>query len=114
MLHLRISVPTDLTAGVVGILERAPAVSSLAVLEGASVKPPGDVVLASVAREAANEVLDELHQHDAQREGTLHIEPVDTWVSRAGPRGRAAGAGQQRGRGRVDRRSRTARTRSRS
>ena len=84
MLHLRISVPADLTSGVVDVLERAPAVSSLAVFDGASRRPVGDVVLADIAREAANDVLDELLELGVQREGTLKIEPVDTWVSRPG------------------------------
>ncbi|MDQ0374217.1 DUF389 domain-containing protein [Cellulomonas humilata] len=84
MLHLRISVPADLTSGVVDVLERAPAVSSLAVFDGASRRPVGDVVLADIAREAANGVLDELLELGVQREGTLKIEPVDTWVSRPG------------------------------
>ena len=60
MLHLRISVPADHTSGVVAVLERAPAVSRLAVLDGASRRPQGDVVLADVAREAANDICDEL------------------------------------------------------
>ena len=84
VLHLRISVPADLTSGVVDVLERAPAVSSLAVFDGASRRPVGDVVLADIAREAANGVLDELLELGVQREGTLKIEPVDTWVSRPG------------------------------
>ena len=83
VLHLRISVPADLTSGVVDVLERAPAVSSLAVLDGASRRPEGDVVLADVAREAANELVD-LLELGVQREGTLQIEPVDTWVSQPG------------------------------
>ncbi|MEZ0448577.1 DUF389 domain-containing protein [Cellulomonas sp. ICMP 17802] len=84
MLQLRISVPSDLTADVVAALERAPAVSSLAVLDGASRRPAGDVVLADVAREAANDVLDELLELGVHHEGTLKVEPVDTWVSQRG------------------------------
>ena len=48
MLHLRISVPADLTSGVVAVLERAPAVSSLAVLDGAS--PRGQRIWVPAAR----------------------------------------------------------------
>ncbi|WP_421733182.1 DUF389 domain-containing protein [Cellulomonas sp.] len=84
MLHLRIAVPAGLTSGVVAVLERAPAVSSLAVLDGASRRPEGDIVLADVAREAANDLCDELLELGVQREGTLTIEPVDTWVSQPG------------------------------
>ena len=84
MLHLRISSPAHLTGDVVATLERAPAVSSLAVLDGASRIPPGDLVLADVAREAANDILDELLELGVHREGTLKIEPADTWVSQRG------------------------------
>jgi len=84
VLHLRISSPAHLTGDVVATLERAPAVSSLAVLDGASRIPPGDLVLADVAREAANDILDELLELGVHREGTLKIEPADTWVSQRG------------------------------
>src|SRR6266545_1447585 len=57
MLHLRISSPTAITEAVMSILSDDPAVSSLAVLRGASVRPAGDVVLADVAREAANDLV---------------------------------------------------------
>ena len=114
VLHLRISSPTHLTEGVVAVLERAPAVSSLAVLDGASRRPPGDVVLADVAREAANDILDELLELGVQREGTLQIEPVDTWVSQPRVRRRAPRPGQQRGRRGAGSTSRGARTPTRS
>ena len=51
MLHLRISTPATLTEQVLKTLEGDSAVSSLAVLEGVSVRPAGDVVTADVARE---------------------------------------------------------------
>jgi uncharacterized hydrophobic protein (TIGR00271 family) len=84
MLHLRISAPSDLSEQVIGVLSDDPAVSSLAVLRGASIKPAGDIVSADVAREAANDVIDQLHAMGIQREGTLHIEPVGTWMSKPG------------------------------
>ena len=46
MLHLRISAPTRLSDAVVQVLSDDPAVSSLAALRGASVNPPGDLILA--------------------------------------------------------------------
>ena len=59
-------------------------VSSLTVLRGASVRPPGDLVLADVAREAANDVIDRLRALGVPEHGTLHVEPVRTWLSRDG------------------------------
>ncbi|MEO5833153.1 MAG: DUF389 domain-containing protein [Nakamurella sp.] len=84
MLHLRIQVATDIADATVDMLTADPAVSGLAVMRGASVMPPGDVVWADVAREAANEVIDRLRQLGVHRDGTIHIEPVQAWISRSG------------------------------
>ncbi len=84
MLHVRVTSPSDLTDRVVEVFEDDPAVSSLAVLRGASVRPAGDVVLADVAREAANELVDKLDGLGIPQVGTVHIDPVTTWVSQAG------------------------------
>ena len=84
MLHVRVTSPSDLTDRVVAVFEEDPAVSSLAVLRGASVRPAGDVVLADVAREAANEVVDQLESLGLPQVGTVHVDPVTTWVSQAG------------------------------
>ena len=72
MLHVRVTSPSDLTDRVVAVLEEDPAVSSLAVLRGASVRPAGDVVLADVAREAANELVDQLEALGLPQVGTVH------------------------------------------
>jgi uncharacterized hydrophobic protein (TIGR00271 family) len=84
VLQLRISSPSDLTDAVVGVLRDDPAVSSLALLRGASLEPIGDVVLADVAREATNDVVDRLRALGVQRAGTIHVDPVQTWLSRRG------------------------------
>ncbi|MGH3459300.1 DUF389 domain-containing protein [Aeromicrobium sp.] len=84
MLHLRISVPSDLTDEVAAMLTPDPAVSSVAVIRGASVKPEGDLVLADVAREGANEIIDQLRDMGLQDEGSASIDPVRTWLSRSG------------------------------
>jgi uncharacterized hydrophobic protein (TIGR00271 family) len=84
MLKLRVSSPSDLTPDVVRVLQADPGVSSLAVVRDASLKPVGDLVLADVAREAANDVVDRLHEVGVHRVGSLHIEPVGTWLSQDG------------------------------
>ena len=84
MLHLRIFVPGELSGAVVDALQGDDAVSSLAVLRGSSLLPPGDVVLADVAREGANQVVDRLRAIGVHREGTIHVEPVRTWLSGGG------------------------------
>jgi len=84
MLYLRISSPRDQTERVLAILQEDPGVSSLAVVRGASLQPVGDLVMADVAREATNDVVDRLHELGIHREGSLHIEQVDTWLSQEG------------------------------
>lgn len=84
MEHLRIASPEQLTGKVIDVLARDPAVSQLTVMRGASIRPAGDIVEADVAREAANEIVDRLSALGIPQHGTLHIEPVATWVSRAG------------------------------
>jgi len=84
MQHLRITSPADLTDQVLAVFTGDPAVSQLAVMRGASIAPAGDIVLADVAREAANELIDQLDALGIPECGTIHIEPVTTWVSRAG------------------------------
>lgn len=84
MQHLRITTPAHLTEEVVAAFTDDPAVSHLAVLRGASVAPEGDIVLADVAREATNEIIDRLVGLGVSESGTIHVEPVTTWVSRAG------------------------------
>ncbi len=84
MLHLRIYAPASQRDAVTAVLHAHPAVSSLAVVKDASVEPAGDLILADVAREAANEVIDQLRATGVQREGVIQIEPVRTWISREG------------------------------
>lgn len=84
MLHLRVTTAGDLTDEVVRRLEADPAVSALAVVRGASLRPVGDLVTADIPREAANEIVDHLRELGVHHEGSLHLEPVRTWISRAG------------------------------
>ena len=84
MLNLRISSPRELTDDVLRILREDPGVSSLAVIRDASLRPAGDLVIADVAREAANDVVDALRELGIHREGSLAIEPVRTWLSKDG------------------------------
>ena len=84
MQHLRITSPAHLTDRVLAVFTGDPAVSQLAVMRGASLEPVGDLVLADVAREAVNEIVDQLDALGVPECGTIHIDPVTTWVSRAG------------------------------
>ena len=84
MQHLRISSPRELTPDVLAALQDDPAVTSLSCVRGASLEPEGDVVEADVAREAMNDVVDRLRHLGVHREGTIHIQPVVTWLSQSG------------------------------
>lgn len=84
MLHVRVTVPADLTERVLEVFSGDPAVSNLALLRGASLHPAGDIVLADVAREAANEIIERLEDLDVPAVGTVHVEPVTTWISGLG------------------------------
>lgn len=82
MLHLRVFSPARLTDAVTTALAEDPAVSALAVMRGSSVIPPGDLVLADVAREGANHVVDTLRDLGVHEEGTVHLDPAGSWLSR--------------------------------
>lgn len=84
MLLLRVTVPSRLSDEVVAQLSADPGVSGLSVMRGAALRPAGDLVLADVAREAADEVVDHLLKLGVHRHGTIHLEPLHTWVSREG------------------------------
>ncbi|KRE62418.1 DUF389 domain-containing protein [Nostocoides sp. Soil756] len=84
MLSLSISVPARLTDDVLAVLQGDDYVTGLAVMRGASVIPPGDVVTADIAREGANPVLDALRALGVHEEGTIRVERVATWLSHSG------------------------------
>lgn len=84
MLHVRIFSPSEHTDAVMEVLRDHPDVSALALLPRASVRPDGDVVLADIPREAANGVIEQIRSLGVTDEGTVHVDQVQTWVSRKG------------------------------
>ncbi|WP_067852643.1 DUF389 domain-containing protein [Nocardia shimofusensis] len=84
MLQLRVLSPAALTEGVLATMTEDPAVSGLALVRGASLKPPGDLVIAEVAREAGNDVIDRLRELGVHKDGSIEIDQVRTWLSRGG------------------------------
>ena len=81
MLHLRVTVPSDMAAAVVAHLRATFGVAHLAHLPDASLVPPGDLVLCDVAREAANEVVEWLQRQDVHRNGAISIGTLESVVS---------------------------------
>jgi uncharacterized hydrophobic protein (TIGR00271 family) len=84
MLHFRITSPAARTEEVLAALRADPGISSLSVVRGAAERPAGDLVLADVAREAADDVVGRLRVVGVHRGGSVHIEPVRTWLSQDG------------------------------
>jgi uncharacterized hydrophobic protein (TIGR00271 family) len=83
-MRLHLALPGDLTAAALEVLEPDPAVSALEVYRGAALRPAGDVVEADVAREATNEIVDRLRELGLHEVGTLHLTPVNAWMSQSG------------------------------
>jgi uncharacterized hydrophobic protein (TIGR00271 family) len=86
LLQLRVTVPSDRTDAVRDLFDRCPGTAHLAVLPGVSVTPPGDMVLADVARESADALVAGLRALHVDRDGGITIEAVDTAVSRSAER----------------------------
>lgn len=84
VLELRISSPAALTGDVIGVLTSDDAVSELSVRRDAAIRPVGDVVVAAVAREATNDVVDRLRGLGLPEDGSIHIQPVPAWISARG------------------------------
>lgn len=84
MLHLRVVAPPGLSASIIALLEEDQGVSGLSVLRGASVRPVGDLLLAEVARESADEVIERLVAMGVHRDGSIQMSPVRAWVSQRG------------------------------
>ena len=93
LLQLRVTVPPDRTDVVRELFERCPGTAHLAVLPGASLAPPGDLLLADVAREAADGLVDALRELGVDRDGGICMEAVDAAVSRTAEAAEASAPG---------------------
>lgn len=94
MLHLRLMLPAERSAEVTELLAAHVGVANLAVLAGCAVKPAGDVVLADVARESADEIIATLLDRGIDRVGTISLDAIDTSVSLAAERAEADAPGE--------------------
>jgi uncharacterized hydrophobic protein (TIGR00271 family) len=93
VLHLRVICPPAITDDVVGLLDEHAGVAHLVRLPGAAVSPPGDVVEADVAREAADALISGLCELGVDRAGGLTLENIDTALSDAADRAEEAAPG---------------------
>ncbi|GAB3442416.1 DUF389 domain-containing protein [Actinophytocola sediminis] len=86
MLHLRVISPPAQTDDVLERLTAHPGTAHLIVLRGAAVAPPGDLIEADIAREAADEVLSSLCALGLDHTGGITLEQIDTALSDAADR----------------------------
>ncbi|MFI5666767.1 DUF389 domain-containing protein [Streptomyces sp. NPDC051704] len=82
MLHLRLITPADRTKAVISAIESTVGTTHLVVLPGTALEPPGDVVLCDVAREAGDELLNELRGLGIEEDGSIAVENIDLSLSR--------------------------------
>ncbi len=83
MLHLRVIAPVGQRDEVLGVLRRHVGVTHVVVHRDAALDPPGDEITADIARESANDVVDDLKALDLRRLGAITLDVVDTVVSNA-------------------------------
>lgn len=84
------------TDDVLDVLRGCSGLAGLAILRGASERPKGDVVLAELARESVDGVLQALRHRAIDQVGTISIFDVDTSVSSAAEEAERAAPGEGR------------------
>lgn len=65
------------------MLDRNLGVANVVTLPGCSIKPPGDLITADLARESADGIIDALRDLGIDSDGTIAIHAIDTAISRA-------------------------------
>lgn len=81
VLHLRAIVPKDRTEAVCAVLEGCAGATNIVVIPDAARTPAGDLVMADIAREAANEVIEALQALEIEHRGSIAIEDIDVSLS---------------------------------
>ncbi|MEV4142517.1 DUF389 domain-containing protein [Amycolatopsis sp. NPDC049691] len=94
MLHLRAVCPPEVTAQALDVLRAHAGTAHLIAHRGAAVEPPGDLVEADIAREAADEIVDALCGLGLDHTGGITLEALDTALSDAADRAEEAAPGE--------------------
>ena len=81
MLHLRVIAPEELRDDVMTVLRDNPGATHVVVHRGAALDPPGDEITADIARESANDVVDDLKGLGVKERGAITLDVVDTVLS---------------------------------
>jgi uncharacterized hydrophobic protein (TIGR00271 family) len=82
VLHLRVITPADRTDKVMEVLDRVTGVTNVVLLPAAARRPPGDVVLADVAREAADDLIADLKDLGLAENGSITLDDIAVSISR--------------------------------
>ncbi len=93
MIHLRIVAPPELAERSVAVLLRSSAVINVSRVPGVVLDPPGDLVLADVAREEASVLLEALRRLGIEEEGSITTTEIDSVISTRAEAAERAAAG---------------------
>ncbi len=86
MVHLRVVAPPEIAGQALELLKGSGSVCNVILLEGAALKPAGDVILCDVAREDASLIVEDLKELDIPAQGSIALEYIDTQISDAADR----------------------------
>jgi uncharacterized hydrophobic protein (TIGR00271 family) len=81
VLHLRVIAPTELREPVIDLLTGNPGVTHLVFHRDAAIDPRGDEITADIARESANDVVDDLKALGVKERGAITLDFIDTVLS---------------------------------
>ena len=93
VVHLRIVVPADRSSQAMELLRGSPSACNLVFLEGAALKPEGDVILVDVAREDASVIVGDLKELEIHKTGSIAMEDIDSQISEVAKRAEIAAKG---------------------
>lgn len=83
MVHLRIVVPSYQSGHALDLLRETKTACNVIFLQGAAIRPEGDVILCDVVREDASLIVADLRELDVDVEGSIAIEEIDSEISAA-------------------------------
>jgi uncharacterized hydrophobic protein (TIGR00271 family) len=93
VIHIRVVAPPDLVGRTLALLEASSEIANVAHLAGASRKPPGDLILCDVAREAASVILADLRDLGLPERGAIAVQEIDSSISTLARQAEAAAPG---------------------
>jgi uncharacterized hydrophobic protein (TIGR00271 family) len=94
IVQLRISVPAELSGAVLECCSGESGVAEVAMHPGASVVPPGDVILVFVARESVEALIEKLQALNVQEVGSIAVTTPELLLSDRADRAVAAAPGE--------------------